>query len=93
MFRSLSTLIFLSVLLFSAPHYTVRLAVFKYSSNLKRGLAKFPPALKKTVRTYKIGRKTYLHTLPTKNKRLLKKILPAYRKLFRDAYISKTTMR
>ena len=93
MFRPLSILILLSALLFSAPHYTVRIAVFKYNSNLKNGLAKFPPALKKTVRTYKVGRKTYVHTLPTKNKRLLKKILPAYRKLFRDAYISKTSLR
>ena len=93
MFRPLTLLILLSALLCSAPYYTVRVAVFKYSSNYKQAMKKFPPALKKTVRTYKRGRKTYLHTLPTQNKRLLKKVLPAYRKLFRDAYISKTTLR
>lgn len=93
MFRPLSILILLSALLFSAPHYTVRLAVFKHQSNLNKGIAKFPPALKRTTHTYKVGRKTYLHTLPTTNKKLLKKLLPAYRKIYRDAYISKTTLR
>ncbi len=93
MFRPLITILLLSGLLLASPNYTVRVAVFKYSKNLERGLSKLPPALRDTIQTYKKRNRTFVHTIPTKDKKVLKKLLPAYRKVFRDAYISKTRLK
>ena len=90
MLRTLLTLTLLSGLLFSASHYTVRLAVYKNSEKLHKILKKYPPALKETIRTYKRGTLTYAYTLPTKDKNTLETLLPAYKKIFKDAYIQPT---
>lgn len=90
MLRNFFLLILLSSLLFSASSFTVRLATFQNLDNLLNAINRFSPALKKTVRTYKRGKLTYAYTIPTKDKKILKKLLPAYRKVFVDAYIAPT---
>lgn len=71
--------------------FTVRLGVFdlKNEKHILNTIGTFSPALKKTVRTYKKDRYLYVYTLPTDKKKYLRKLLPAYRKVFSDAYIGK----
>ena len=83
----------LTSFLFSTSHYTVRLAVFKNSKQLQRNIDKYPDALKSTVKTYRKRGFTYAYTIPTKDKKTLKKLLPAYKKVFRDAYIQPTILK
>jgi len=84
----LSTL--LSALLFSASNFTVKIAVFGNQKRLQKSIDRLSPALKKTVRTYKNGKLVYAYTIPTTDRETLKKLLPAYRKVFHDAYIAPT---
>ena len=84
----LSTL--LSALLFSASHFTVKIAVFGNQKRLQKSIDKLSPALQKTVRTYKNRNMIYAYTIPTTDRETLKKLLPAYRKVFHDAYIAPT---
>ena len=84
----LSTL--LSGLLFSASKFTIKIAVFKNEKRLQKSLDKFPPALKKTVRTYKNKKMIYAYTVPTTDRKTLETLLPAYQKVFSDAYIAPT---
>ena len=93
MFRTLLILTLLSRIVLASQHYTVRLAVYKHASKLQKVIDKYPPALKETVKTYTRKGHTYAYTLPTKNKATLKKLLPAYRKVFKDAYISPTRIK
>jgi len=90
MLRTLFLLTLLSGLLFSASNFTVRIAIFQNSDRLQKAINRFSPALRKTVRTYKKGKLTYAYTLPTKDKKILKKLLPSYHKVFSDAYITPT---
>jgi len=83
----------LSGFLFASSNYTVRLAVYKSTLKLSKALEAYPPALKKTVKSYKNNGFTYAHTLPTTDKKTLKKLLPAYRKVFKDAYIQPTNLK
>jgi len=89
------TLLFLSLsgFLFASSNYTVRLAVYKNPAKLTQALELYPPALKKTIRTYKKKGFTYAYTLPTTDKKTLKRLLPAYRKVFKDAYIQPTRLK
>jgi hypothetical protein len=91
--KTLFALILLSSFLFSSSNYTVRLAVFKNASKLQKSIDAFPPALKKTVRTYTKNGLTYAHSIPTADKSILEKLLPAYKKIFKDAYIAPTRMK
>ena len=88
--RKLFTFILLSGFLFANSNYTVRLAVYKNTSKLTKAINSYPPALKKTVKTYKKGVLTYAYTIPTQDKKTLKKLLPEYKKVFKDAYIQPT---
>jgi hypothetical protein len=93
MLRTLLTLTLLSGMLFASTNYTVRLAVFKNSKKLHKVLEKYPPALKETVKTYKKGTLVYAYTLPTEDKDTLQVLLPAYKKVFKDAYIQPTRLK
>ena len=93
MFRTLFISILLSSFLFSASNFKVRLAVVVSDARLQQEIDKLPPALKETVRTYKRGNLTYAHSLPTSDQKTLKKLLPAYQKIFSDAYIAPTKMK
>jgi len=88
MLRTFFLLTLLTGLLFSASDFTVKLATYRNSDHLEKFINRFPPALKKTVRTYKRGKLTYAYTIPTHDKKTLKKLLPAYRKVFSDAYLT-----
>jgi hypothetical protein len=93
MLRTLFIVSVLSSFLFSATNYTVRLAVFKNTKQLQKNIDKYPSALKNTVKTYRKRGFTYAYTVPTKDKKTLKKLLPAYRKVFSDAYIQPTRLK
>jgi len=93
MLRTLLTFTLLSGMLFASTNYTVRLAVFKNTTKLNKILDQYPPALRETVKTYKKGALTYAYTLPTQDKDTLKTLLPAYRKVFKDAYIQPTRLK
>ena len=93
MLRTLLAFTLLSGILFASTNYTVRLAVFKNSNKLNKVLESYPPALKETVKTYRKGKLTYAYTLPTQDKATLKKLLPAYQKVFKDAYIQPTRLK
>lgn len=80
----------LSGLLFAASNYTVKIAVFDNPERLQKSIDRLSPALQKTVRTYKNRNMIYAYTIPTTDRETLKKLLPAYRKVFHDAYISPT---
>ncbi|MFT7879292.1 MAG: hypothetical protein ABXS91_02770 [Sulfurimonas sp.] len=92
MLRILFLPLLFSSFLISSPLFTVRLGVFSLKNELQLSntLDRFSPALKKTVRTYRKDRFIYVHTIPTDNKKPLTKLLPAYRKIFSDAYIDRT---
>ena len=92
MFRTLLTFTLLASATF-ATNYTIRLAAYTDASKLTKAIDTYPTALQKTVRTYTKGKYTYAHTIPTDDKRTLKKLLPSYRKVFKDAYIIKTRLK
>ena len=91
--KALFTLTLFSSLLFSSSNYTVRLAVYKNAKALQAIIDTYPPALQKTIKTYKKNGNIYAHTIPTADKVTLKKLLPAYRKVFKDAYIQPTRLK
>jgi len=93
MLRIFLMLTLLLASLHALSNYTVRLAVFKNASKLNKAINKYPPALKKTIKTYAKGKLTYAYTIPTSDKATLKTLLPSYRKVFKDAYIQPTRLK
>jgi len=93
MLRTLLVFTLLSSILFASSNYIIRLAVYKNSKELNKELEAYPQALKKTIKTYKKGKLTYAYTIPTQDKATLKKLLPAYKKVFKDAYIQPTHLK
>jgi hypothetical protein len=92
MLRILFLPLLFSSFLISSPLFTVRLGVFSIDNEigLSKAIDRFPPALRKTVRTHKTDKFIYAYTIPTENKKPLKKLLTSYRKVFSDAYIGRT---
>lgn len=88
MFRTIFISLLFSTFLFSSSHFTVRLAVYGNEARLQKVIERLPPALRETVRTYNRGSLTYAHSIPTSDEATLKKLLPAYQKVFSDAYIA-----
>ena len=68
--------------------YTVRLAVYNNINSLKKELNKLSPALRKTVEIQKRGEQHVACSVHTKDKAKLQKLLPSYKKVFPDAFIS-----
>ena len=93
MLRPFISLVLLSGLLSATSNYTVRLAVFKHTSKLNKTIQAYPPALRETIKTYKKNGLTYAYTIPTADKATLKTLLPAYKKVFKDAYIQPTRLK
>ena len=93
MLRTVFFSILLSTFLFSASNFTVRLAVYEDTTRLQMAIDRLPPALKETVRTYNRGKITYAHSIPTTDKKTLESLLPAYQKVFVDAYIAPIKIR
>ena len=90
MLRTAFISILLSTFLFSSSNFTVRLAVYGNEARLQKVIDRLPPALRKTVTTYNRGDLTYAQSIPTTDEATLKKLLPAYQKVFSDAYIAPT---
>lgn len=72
----------------AADSYVVRIAVYKNADLLQKELNKLSPSLRKTILVQKRGETHVAHSLPTENKSTLQELLPSYRKVFRDAFIS-----
>jgi len=90
MLRTIFISLLLSTFLFSSSNFTVRLAVYGSEVRLQKVIDRLPPALRETVRTYKRNNLIYAHSIPTTDEETLKKLLPAYQKVFSDAYIAPT---
>lgn len=90
MFRTLSITILLILPLQSiaSNSYTVRIAVYNNINSLKQELNKLSPVLRKTVEIQKRGELHIACSKHTKDKAKLKKLLPSYKKIFPDAFIS-----
>ena len=90
MFRLLSITILLILPLQSiaSVSYVVRLAVYKNADSLKQELNKLSPALKKTIEVQKRGEDHVACSMQTEDKKALQKLLPSYKKVFPDAFIS-----
>ena len=96
LFRTSLLLLLLSTLLFSdvsTKNFTVKIAVVYDLKLLKSEIKRLPPALRETIKISHNNRKHFAYTLPTSDKKILQKLLPAYRKIFKDAYISHTTLK
>ena len=71
----------------ASTFYAVELAVHKNKKVLNKKLSKFPQALRKTIVIEKSKKLYKAKTLLTQNKNLLTVLLPAYKKVFPDAFV------
>ncbi len=87
-------LIYITILLIlplqsiASVSYTVRIAVYNNAKSLQQELNKLSPALRKTIEIQKRGNQHVACSIHTENKETLKKLLPSYKKVFPDAFIS-----
>ena len=90
MFRLLiiTILLILPLQTFASTSYTVRIAVYNNADTLQHELNKLSPALRKTIRIQKRGAQHVASSAQTDNKEALEKLLPSYKKVFPDAFIS-----
>ncbi len=90
MFRLLSITILLILPLQSiaSVSYVVRLAVYKNPDSLQKELNKLSPALRKTIEIQKRGEDHVACSIQTEDKKMLQKLLPSYKIVFHDAFIS-----
>ena len=71
----------------ASTFYAVELAVHKNKKVLNKKLSKFTQALRKTIVIEKSKKLYKAKTLLTQNKNLLTVLLPAYKKVFPDAFV------
>jgi hypothetical protein len=90
MFRLLyiTILLILPLQSIASVSYTVRIAVYNNIDSLQYKLNKLSPALRKTVEIQKRGEQHVACSAHTDNKEKLEKLLPSYKKVFPDAFIS-----
>ncbi len=90
MFRllSISILLILPLQSIASVSYVVRIAVYKNVDSLQKELNKLSPALKKTIEIQKRGEQHVACSIHTNDKTKLQKLLPSYKKVFPDAFIS-----
>jgi uncharacterized protein YfkK (UPF0435 family) len=90
----MSRLFYISILLIlplqtiASTTYTVRIAVYNNAEALQHELNKLSPALRKTIQVKKRGHQHVASSVHTDKKETLQKLLPAYQKVFPDAFIS-----
>jgi len=84
----ISILLILPLQTIASTTYTVRLAVYNSAEALQHELDKFSPALRKTIKVKKRGHQHVASSVHTDKKEILQKLLPAYQKVFPDAFIS-----
>jgi len=85
---SISLLLILPLHSFASTVYTVRLAVYNNVDTLQDKLNKLSPALRKTIQIKKRGNQHVASSVESDKKEALQKLLPSYRKVFPDAFIS-----
>jgi hypothetical protein len=90
MFRLLyiAILLILPLQSIASTSYIVRIAVYNNIDSLKQELNKLSPSLRKTVEIQKRGAQHVACSIHTKDKTKLQKLLPSYKKVFPDAFIS-----
>lgn len=90
MFRllSISILLILPLQSIASVSYAVHIAVYKNVDSLHRQLNKLSPKLRKTIEIQKREKLHIATSLHTKDKKTLQKLLPSYKKVFPDAFIS-----
>lgn len=90
MFRlfSITILLLLPLQSIASVSYSVRIAVYNNADSLQKELNKLTPAVRKTVEIQKRGNQHVACSAHTDNKEKLEKLLPSYKKVFPDAFIS-----
>ena len=90
MFRlfSITILLLLPLQSIASVSYAVRIAVYNNADSLQEELNKLSPAVRKTVEIQKRGEQLVACSAHTDNKEKLEKLLPSYKKVFPDAFIS-----
>ena len=90
MFRlfSITVLLLLPLQSIASVSYTVRIAVYNNVDSLKQELNKLSPAVRKTIEIQKRGEQHVACSIHTNDKTKLQKLLPSYKKVFPDAFIS-----
>lgn len=90
MFRlfSITILLLLPLQSIASVAYTVRLAVYNNADSLQTELNKLSPAIRKTIEVTKRGKQHVACSVQTDKKETLEKLLPSYKKVFPDAFIS-----
>ncbi len=72
----------------NSSYHTIKLAVYKDLSTLKKEISTLPPKLQQTIQIKQINGLYKASVTPTTNKKALKKVLSRYRKVFHDAFIA-----
>jgi hypothetical protein len=72
----------------NSSFYTIKIAVYKNLPNLQKNISRLMPSLQKTVHIQHIGNLYKASTLATQNRSTLKRTLPFYRKVFKDAFLT-----
>lgn len=90
MFRlfSITILLLLPLQSIASVSYSVRIAVYNSADSLEQELNKLSPTVRKTVEIRQRGEQHVACSAHTDNKETLEKLLPSYRKVFPDAFIS-----
>lgn len=90
MFRlfSITILLLLPLQSIASVSYAVRIAVYNSADSLQHELNKLSPALRKTVEIQKRGEQHVACSIHTEDKTKLQQLLPSYKKVFPDAFIS-----
>ncbi len=68
--------------------YTIKLAAYKSLPNLQKNILKLSPSLQNSITIDKVGLTHKAFVKPTTDKAYLNKILPNYKKIFTDAFIT-----
>jgi len=84
---SLFLFILFSLQSFASNLYVVNIGAYKDVNILSNSLKKLSVKLRKTIEVKKVGNLYKARTLPTKEKKILSKLLPLYRVIFHDAFI------
>ena len=90
MFKKIIFIFILPLISFAnTQYYTIKLAVYRDFTTLKKEIATLKPKLQQEIEIKKINSLYKASVLPTKNRTHLKRILPLYQKVFHDAFIAK----
>jgi hypothetical protein len=93
MFKKVIFILLIPFISFASTQYhTIKLAVYKDLSTLKKEIAALTPNLQRQIEIKQISSLYKASVIPTESKNNLKKVLPLYRKVFQDAFIAKVAV-